>query len=336
MGYRYVTSKAQMKAVKSGKLWGMFAKDAMAYDMDRSQTAASEPTLAEMTSKAIELLSKDKEGFFLMVEGSKVDWAAHANDPIGLVSDILAFDSAVKVALDYAKASKNTMVLAMTDHGNGGITIGDAETGSTYSSDPLAKFIAPIKKAKLTGEGIEAKLNAQRTNIAKVMKDYYGIADLSAEEEAAIKAAEPGSMNYAVGPMISKRAHLGWTTTGHTGEDVNLFSYLPGDKRITGLMENTDIAQICAGVWGINLDEATKKLYVEAETAFKAKGATVTVDTQVQAGGVMNVAKGGNKITIDENKNYVLLNGKKVNFNSVIVNQDGKFYVPQSVIALIG
>lgn len=59
-----------------------------------------------MTSKAIEVLSKDEDGFFLMVEGSKVDWAAHANDPIGIISDVLAFDDAVKVAMDFAKKIK--------------------------------------------------------------------------------------------------------------------------------------------------------------------------------------------------------------------------------------
>ena len=83
-----------MKASTSNKLWGMFAPAGMSYNMDRDP--AKQPSLAEMTSKAIEVLSKDEDGFFLMVEGSKVDWAAHANDPIGIISDVLAFDDAVK------------------------------------------------------------------------------------------------------------------------------------------------------------------------------------------------------------------------------------------------
>ena len=80
----------------------MFSETSLAYDMDRDP--AKEPSLAEMTKKAIDTLSKDEDGFFLMVEGSKIDWAAHANDPIGLISDIIAFDDAVKVALNFAKA----------------------------------------------------------------------------------------------------------------------------------------------------------------------------------------------------------------------------------------
>jgi alkaline phosphatase len=58
--------------------------------------AAKEPSLAEMTTQAIGVLSKNEKGFFLMMEGSKVDWAAYANDPTGINSDVLSFDDAVK------------------------------------------------------------------------------------------------------------------------------------------------------------------------------------------------------------------------------------------------
>ena len=73
----------------------------MSYELDRDPVR--EPSLAQMTAKAIEVLAKQPKGFFLMVEGSKVDWAAHANDPVGIVSDVLAFDGAVKVAVAFAK-----------------------------------------------------------------------------------------------------------------------------------------------------------------------------------------------------------------------------------------
>lgn len=71
--------------------------------MDRTTTKPTQPTLAEMTTKAITTLNKDKDGFFLFVEGSKIDWAAHANDTIGMISDVLSFDDSVKAALDFAK-----------------------------------------------------------------------------------------------------------------------------------------------------------------------------------------------------------------------------------------
>ncbi|MED4302916.1 alkaline phosphatase, partial [Bacillus licheniformis] len=90
----------------------------------------------EMTKKSIQTLSKDKDGFFLFVEGSKPDWAAHQNDPIGMISDVLAFDNAVKEALDFAKKDKHTMVIAVSDHGNSGISIGNSNTTKGYDTTP--------------------------------------------------------------------------------------------------------------------------------------------------------------------------------------------------------
>lgn len=274
-GYDYVTTPDAMKASKSNKLWGLFAPAALACNMDRDPS--KEPSLAEMTGKAIEVLSKNKKGFFLMVEGSKVDWAAHANDPTGIISDVLAFDDAVKVALDYAKQDKNTVVISSTDHGNGGISIG-TDTTKTYDKEPLSTFIAPLKKATLTGEGLESKFNADRSNVKEVMQQYFGITDLTDAEIKAIQSAKAGSMNGVVGPMISKRAKIGWTTTGHTGGDVVLYTYSPNNDRLTGVIENTDIAKYMAKVLGVNLDETTKKLFVPARDAFAAKGASIEWD----------------------------------------------------------
>ena len=337
MDYQYITTKDEMDAITSGKVWGMFALDAMAYDFDRAENAPDEPSLAEMTDKAIELLSQNDEGFFLMVEGSKIDWTAHANDPIGLISDILAFDAAVEVALTFAQQNQDTLLLIMTDHGTGGFTIGNRDTQNgqaalPYDSSAIVNYIAPLTKAKLTGEGIAMKLDEKRTNAVEVMSEWYGIDNLTPREIALIKNTKSEDMNYTVGLMISERAFLGWTTHGHTGQEVNLFTYLPGDERITGMLDNTDIALICAGVWGIDLTAVTSQLFNEAESAFQAKGADVEVDLET---GEMTVKKGDTTLVIPDNKNYVLLNGDKVAIDSVIVNQSGVFYVPEAVLAMI-
>lgn len=336
-GYSYVTKRAELKDASS-KTWGMFApssNSAMRYEMDRAVQRPEEPSLAEMSEAALRILSQNKEGFFLMVEGSKIDWAAHANDPIGIISDVNAFDNAVKVALDFAKKDGRTMVLAMTDHGNGGISIGDAGTTKGYDSAPVTRFVAPLKKPKLTGEGLEAQFDTDKTNVKEVMAEFYGISDLTAEEEAAIRETKKGNMNYTVGPMISKRANIGWTTGGHTGEDVTLYSYLPGDLRITGTIDNTDVGKICSGVWGIDLNAVTKELYNNAKVAFETKGATVKIDNSDPANPRMVVTKGNVTLVIPENKNYVLLNGKTVKSNGVNVNIKDVFYVSNGVTELI-
>lgn len=328
LGYDYVTTPAQMKASTSGKLWGMFAETSLAYDMDRDP--AKQPSLSEMTGKAIEVLSRNEQGFFLMVEGSKVDWAAHANDPIGILSDVLAFDDAVKTALDFAKADGETAVLAVTDHGNGGLTIGDDATSSNYDKLQLSTFITPLKKAKVTGEGFAAKLNAGRTNIKEAAAAYLGITDLTTEEIAAIKAAEARSMNYTVGPIISKRAHIGWTTGGHTGGDVVLYSYAPNGDRPTGVIENTDIAHYMARVLGVDLTATTNRLFVEAGAAFAQKGA----QTKLEADRLV-VTKGGTVLELPFHKNIAQLNGKPVILEGVVVYNGSKVYVSRQALDLI-
>ena len=105
-GYSVVEDRTALESVKAGKVFGVFAMGALAAEIDRPQTRPQEPTLAELTGKAIELLSADPDGFFLMVEGSQIDWACHANDPAHLLGDLVMFDHAVQVALEFAKTRR--------------------------------------------------------------------------------------------------------------------------------------------------------------------------------------------------------------------------------------
>ena len=334
MGYDYITTPEEMQNTTSAKIWGMFAPKDLSYEMDRD--ASKQPSLAEMTKKAIEVLSKNENGFFLVVEGSKVDWASHANDPIGVISDTLAYDDAVKTALDFAKKDGNTVVISATDHGNGGMTIGNKATDNDYDKQPLNVFIEPLKKASRTGEGIEKLFHADKSNIAEVMAQYYGIIDLTDEEIEAIKSTSAGSMNYTVGPMISKRANIGWTTNGHTGEDVPLYIYAPeGCKKLSGVVENTDIAYYMAELFGVKLSDVTSRLFVPVRAAAEAKGAVVTWNSDDVQNPVVIITKGSDEIKIPVNKNIADVNGKMVKLDGVTVYNGIHTYVPQSAIDLI-
>lgn len=332
-GYDYITTVDALKNTTSQKVWGMFAEESLNYDLDRNP--ANQPSLSEMTSKAISILSKDKDGFFLMVEGSKIDWANHANDPIGSISDTLAFDKSVKVALDFAKKQGNTVVIIASDHGTGGMTIGSTSTNSSYDKLPLSAYMDPLKKAALTGEGLESKFNSDRTNIAEIMNKYYGISDLTGEETDAIKNAKPASMNYTVGPMISKRANIGWTTTGHTGEEVVLYVYNPNPQDcLTGVVQNTDIAVYMAKLMGVDFKALNKSLFVNANTAFEAKGAKVILSKDT-ANVQIEVTKGSNKLILEANKNTAILNGKSIKLPGVAVYSGNYFYASQFAIDLL-
>ncbi|MDM5194394.1 alkaline phosphatase [Bacillus hominis] len=331
-GYDFVETKDALLNSKSNKIWGSFSNTALAFDMDREANHPEQPTLSQMTRKAIQTLSKDKDGFFLFVEGSKADWAAHANDPIGMISDVLAFDDAVTEALTFAKKDGNTMVIALADHGNSGISIGNSNTTKGYDTTPVSAYIDPLKKAKLTLEGATNKLRDDLSNIKEVAA-LYGLDNLTADEREKLKAAQK---KIDVGPILTKllanRANIGFTTGGHTGEDVFLYSY--GPQKPYGLVQNTDIAKIMAKAMSFQLGEITKKLFLDAETAFKQIGATVTIDKKDVRNPVLVVKRNNTEAKLFVNKNIIYISGKGHELGSIVVESNGKFYVPEKAIQL--
>lgn len=332
LGYEYVTTPEELKNAKTDKLWGLFADTALAYDLDRDP--AKEPSLAEMTEKAIDTLAKDKDGFFLMVEGSKVDWASHANDPVGVISDVLAFDKAVGIGLEYAKNHQDTVVIVTSDHGNGGISIGNSSLDKGYDTASFDSFMKPLKAAKTTAEGAAKLFDKERSNVAEVMLKCFGINDLTEPEIKSIKEAK-GDVTYAMGPVISRRAQIGFTTHGHTGEEVFLAAYAPDNQKPTGLVENIEIAEYMANTIGVNLDDLTKQLFVEATEGFKTVDATVKVNQTDKQNPVIVATKNGKELRLPVNKNIAVLNGKTTKLSGVVVYIAGKAYVPQDAIDLL-
>jgi alkaline phosphatase len=133
-GYAYVTTRSGLDAVAKGgksKVLGLFAEGGKTPETHRVDRSLSYPkeeaTLPEMTAAALNILEKDPEGFFLMVEGSQIDWANHANDIRYQIGEILAFDGAVKVVLDWIQANPSrkdhTLVIVVADHDCGGFAV---------------------------------------------------------------------------------------------------------------------------------------------------------------------------------------------------------------------
>jgi alkaline phosphatase len=287
-GYKIIGTKDELFEVESStpRVWGLFANGHMVHDIDRRFLATDEPSIAEMTKKAIELLSRNPKGFFLMVEGSQVDWSSHDNDPVGVITDYIAFDQAVRVALDFAKSlpGQRTLVLVFPDHDNGGMSLGRRGLYS-YGFNP-EDMSSIVKKAFLTAEGVEQfifrsveKSGPNADSIRNIITQYYGIADLTDEEIEAIlaelKVMDVRNLRRVIGPMLSARAGIGWTTFDHTGNDVPMFSY--GLSRTPQLIDNTDIAYLCANAMGFRLNDVTQRLFVEARTIFG--DAILTIDT---------------------------------------------------------
>lgn len=116
LGYQYVTSKEELDASGDEKILGLFSQSGMPVE---NRT----PTLADMSAKAINTLSKNEEGFFLMIEASQIDWGGHENNSDYVVHEVKGLDAAVKVVLDFAKEDGETLVVLTADHETGGMTI---------------------------------------------------------------------------------------------------------------------------------------------------------------------------------------------------------------------
>lgn len=339
MGFGIVENKQQMVDFAGNKVWGFFGGSDMAYEFDRRKLSTNQPSLAQMTSKAINILSKDEDGFFLFVEGSKIDWASHANDPVGVISEVLAFDDAVNVALQYAKKDNNTLILVFADHGNGGMTIGNSSTSDTYSKLTLDQVLGPIRKATLTGEGLQRVLAGSKDDakIKDVVSKYYGISDLKDTELEAIKKGidEKKELNYVFGPIISSRSAIGWTTNGHSGEDLTMYAF--GPSKPAGLIDNTDIAKITAAALGFDLGYINGRLYQRADLLLESKGMTVTVDKSDPENFALVVKSGDKTATLPTSKNICKIGTAEYKLEGLViyVPKTDKVYIPMETLEVL-
>lgn len=233
-GYEIVSDAQSLNNMKkTDKLIGLFAADSLTAELDRETT--DEPSLKEMTSAAIDVLSNDKDGFFLMVEGSQIDWAGHANDAAWAMKETEAFENAVEEALDFAKKDKNTLVVIAGDHDTGGMSVG-GYGGSGANLEIL-------KKVTATGDFMASQLNEEQSNVQEVVLHYTGITLAEAEISQIKQEKDPA---FQINSIISKHALVGWTHTDHTGTDIPVYAYGPQAHKFGGLIENTDFPQLMA------------------------------------------------------------------------------------------
>lgn len=339
-GFDFITTKDQLTSYDGDKLWGSFADADLKYDFDRqSDNDNVQPSLAEMTNKAIEVLNKDEDGFFLMVEGSKVDWAAHANNTVGIVSDILAFDEAVKAAIEFAKADGNTVVVVTTDHDNSGITIGSSyynENIESYDKATYANTTNLLKNATITEERFnEIASGKSNDEIKALAKKYYGI-DLNNEELAIVKGE---GRQVGIREVIARRVGIGYTTGGHTGEQIYLGVYAPSDvELLEGVVDNTEVNKYMQRVlFGEEiLSSYTKEIYQDGEVILnKIEGTKTSVDETIKYSPKLTIERLGNVIEVDLYTNNYRINGEEEELKTVVPYINGKYFIPQELIDIV-
>lgn len=364
-GYNVYRNDLQgMRADKGKKMWALYGDKEMAYDLDRDPN--QQPSIEEMTRKAIEKLSKDPDGFFLMVEGSKVDWAAHGNDPVGMATDFLAFDRACGAALEFARKNGETAVVILPDHGNSGISLGRR---SCTGYDKLSKdqLFHQFSLYKLTAEGFAKKVNSIPNSEVQQMFSQYAGFELTDEEMNALNNCKDyknspipaeqrktddnssmysGNLTGLMAHIITSRTCFGFTTGGHTGEEVFLAAYHPQGSLPIGMNTNIEINEYLCNLFGLthdNLEALTAENFVPHTQVFEGYDCQIIPAADEKGSPSLVVKNKKNKkkqLSIAPFTNVVKV-GKKaqkeVRLHSVVVyvDKNNTFYVPKQLADLL-
>jgi len=325
-----------------GKVWALFGEKALPYNIDRNPDKV--PSIAEMTGKALELLSKNENGFFLMVEGSQVDWAAHANDAATMIDEYLAFDEAVGKAIEFAIADGNTAVVILSDHGNSGFSIGSRRCGG-YDRLSLEDIFGTVSGYKLSNNALESLLvDTPQDQVKDVFMAYTGI-DLTDEELQLLlssknykesdytKVGTSNNLAHNIGNILNERTCFGFTTGGHTGEEVLLAAYHPQGDVPRGNMRNTVLNQYLQEVIGLeySLQELSDRIFVKHADVFK--GMSYSINRNNPDFPVLMVKKGKTRMEIPAFSSVVKKNGNSFDIGSVVVyiDKNDTFYLPANL-----
>ena len=247
-GYDIVKDKQQLATSKKDKVLGLFAKKNMPLQIDAPE---KNPLLVDMQKAALDKLSKNDKGFFLMVEGASIDKQGHANDVTGVMSEMKSYEKAFEHAIAYANEHPDTLVVSTADHSTGGLSMGkDGE----YNWKP-----EPIRQMKHSGrwmveqiesgKSVEAVINegygfeVSKEDMKKMKKEAKKLSKINKDKDTEKYETQLQALHTAIQKPIDDKSLTGWTSTGHTGEDVDIYAHGPGAEHFRGNIDNTDNAK---------------------------------------------------------------------------------------------
>lgn len=275
-GYEIVSDAQSLQAAASDatKLLGMFSASHLPYVIDRPHmNVSSVPTLAEMTSAALNVLSRRDEGFFMLVEGGSIDFGGHANDAGTMLQEILEFDNAVGRGLKFQQSHPDTLVIVTGDHGTGGFSFTDADfgpipdvpldSGMIYNPDfgyPTKEPLEILFRQSASYSYILEQAGMDPEKLIELVLAHTGLEMTLDEAKKALVRGEdglPGSEDfrrYHPGPDDGASALLGlalaehtfvvWSTGEHTSDPVPTYGRGPGAEKLRGIYPNTHIYSV--------------------------------------------------------------------------------------------
>ncbi|MDA8939233.1 MULTISPECIES: alkaline phosphatase [Pseudoalteromonas] len=230
-GYQYGDDIQNLDQITQLPAIGLYAAKGLPFALDENPTR-----LTKLTSKALDLLdNQNKDGFFVMIEGSQIDWCGHANDIACAMAEMDDFASAIEKAKAYVDKNKDTLLVITADHSTGGLTLG-AHGQYKWEADV-------VHGVKATAGTITQHL-LESDDLKSVWNKYTSIAFTPENKIKLEQAKSMGdkALNLAVKSIISDTSFTGWTTGGHTAVDVQVFAYGKGSEQFVGSQNNTDIA----------------------------------------------------------------------------------------------
>lgn len=281
-GYNVVTNKKDFLALKpsDGKVLTRFTDLVYPYDIDiTNDDAELYPPLPQLLGKCIEMID-NPDGFFIMVEGGRIDWSAHANDAATTVRDIIALDNAVKVALEFMKKHpEETLVVATGDHETGGLTAGVAGIASTCDISVLTNQTISTREfdekmrqivlknpkfnfedaKKMITEGFGFRFEGDPKNdpmvlgekeIRKIKNDFETdlaklLANIIKKKDAVeYLTISKHRLGIRLLKIMSKRAGVSWAHTHHSAQPVILSAEGCSAELFKDPMENCEVGRI--------------------------------------------------------------------------------------------
>ena len=230
-GYQYSDDFAAMSDLKQVPALGLFAEVGLPFALDENPTR-----LTQMTTKALDLLDgQNDKGFFVMIEGSQIDWCGHANDIACAMGEMDDFAKSIEQAKAYVDKNPDTLLVITADHSTGGLTLG---AHGQYKWETEV-----IKGVKATAGTITKDL-LESDDLKAVWQKY---SDIEFTDSNSIKLSEAKKMGekallLAVKDIINHASFTGWTTGGHTAIDVQVFAYGKRAEDFYGSQNNTAIA----------------------------------------------------------------------------------------------
>lgn len=243
-GFNYLDDRKGFDALNGGAeaqlpLLGLLAEKDIPYEIDRRSQDEKYPSLEEMTRTALKILSDatadSEQGFFLMVEGSRIDHAGHANDPAAQVHEVMSYDKAFAAVTEFLEKNPTPGVLVATsDHETGGLATARQlqpdypdylwYPGVLASASHSGEFLSDNLKAYISEEASRTK---QQKYARTLLEKGLGVHDATDDEvNALIDPNYPYVPEHVFTDIISRRAQIGWSTHGHSGTFFSLESIL--------------------------------------------------------------------------------------------------------------